>query len=77
MPAWRIVHLGGASSTAEFPIISEYNGVKRFYRKFYPKWQYPILRFLLKIGALGRMVLFGILEGKDAFKTYKKAFKKA
>jgi GT2 family glycosyltransferase len=77
LPDWSIIHLGGASSTVEFPILSEYKGVKRFYRKFYPKWQYPILRLLLRIGALGRIILFAILEGKETAKIYVKAFQQA
>lgn len=77
-PAWSINHLGGASSeTREFPLIHEYKGIKRFYKKFYPSWQFPILRFFLKLGALGRVVLFGILEGKEAADVYVKAFKLA
>ncbi len=77
-PSWSIVHLGGASSaTIEFPLISEYKGIKLFYKKHYPAWQYPVLRLLLKIGALGRVVLFGILEGRDTAAIYAKAFKQA
>lgn len=77
-PKWHIIHFGGASSeTAEFPLLNEYKGIKRFYKKFYPSWQLPVLRFLLKLGSLGRMVLFGILEGKEAASVYVKAFKLA
>lgn len=76
LPNWKIVHLGGASSkTSELPLTSEYKGIKRFYKKFYPSWQYPIVRFLLKVGALGRIILFGILEGAGSAKIYAKAFK--
>lgn len=77
LPQWSVVHFGGASSTAEFPIIQEYKGIKRFYKKHYPSWQLPVVRFLLKIGALGRIVLFGVLEGKEAAKIYAKAFAEA
>lgn len=74
-PRWSIVHLGGRSSKSrEFPLLSEYRGVKLFYRKHYPRWQYPILRVFLKIGALGRVILFGILEGGETAKIYAKAF---
>ncbi len=77
LPQWNIVHLGGASSTREFPIVSEFKGLKIFYKKHYAGWQYPILRLFLKIGSLGRALLFGILEGSDGFKTYVKAFEEA
>lgn len=74
LPKWSIVHLGGASGTKENAVLSEYKGVKLFYKKHYPLWQYPILRLLLKVGALGRMLLFGTLEGSGSFKIYAKAF---
>lgn len=77
LPRCNILHYGGASGTQELSVIAEYEGIKRFYKKFYPSWQYPVLRFLLKIGALGRIVLFGLVEGKGAAKTYAQAFRKA
>jgi len=76
LPRWDITHLGGASGTKESTILSEFRGVKRFYSKFYPKWQHLILRFLLKTGSLGRIIIFGILEGLNSAKIYAKAFKK-
>lgn len=77
-PKWSITHFGGKSSSSrEFPIISEFKGVKTFYKKHYPAWQFPILRLLLKIGALARMIVLGILEGSESFKIYAKAFKEA
>ncbi len=76
LPKWKITHLGGASSKSnEFSLISEYQGIIRFYKKFYSSWQIPILRLILKIGALGRMILFGILEGSETAKIYAKAFR--
>jgi len=74
LPQWSIIHYGGASGTKELSVIGEFNGLKRFYKKFYPSWQYPLLRLTLKIGALGRIVLFGILEGRETAKIYAKAF---
>jgi GT2 family glycosyltransferase len=75
LPKWSITHLGGASSTAEFPIISEYNGVKLFYKKHYPAWQFPFLRLSLKLGALWRTLVLGIIYGKEAASTYARAFR--
>lgn len=69
LPKFEITHLGGKSSNKEFPIISEFTALKQFYKKHYPAWQYPILRFLFKLGSLPRIILFG--------KTYVKAFKTA
>ncbi len=72
-PQWNIVHLGGASSTSEFPIISEFKGLRLFYKKNMPSWQYPVVIFFLKCGALLRIILFGLFKGKDSAKTYAKA----
>lgn len=76
-PKWSITHFGGASSIKEFPILSEYKNVKLFYKKHYPKWQYPILRFFLKVGALGRIIVLGIMRGKENATIYAKAYKEA
>jgi hypothetical protein len=73
-PKWAITHYGGASGKTWSNVVPEFEGVKRFYKKFYPRWQYPLLRLLLKIGALGRMLMFGILRGKEAAYAYAKAF---
>jgi GT2 family glycosyltransferase len=77
VPKWSITHLGGASGTSELSVLAEFEGVKTFYKKHYPAWQYMILRLFLKIGAFGRVVLFGILEGSKSAKIYAEAFKKA
>lgn len=76
LPRWNIIHYGGASSkVSEYPLLAEYKSIKKFYKKFYSTWQLPILRLLLKIGALGRVVLFTILKGKEAGNVYLKAFR--
>ncbi len=77
LPKWNIIHLGGASSTSEFPILSEYKGIKLFYRKNKPGWQMPLVRLFLKGGAALRIPFFGLIKGKEAAKTYAKAFKAA
>ena len=76
-PSWSITHLGGASSTSEFPILSEYKGIKLFFKKHMPRSQYPLIRVFLKIGALLRIFLLGIFKGKEAVKIYAKALKLA
>jgi GT2 family glycosyltransferase len=76
LPKWSITHLGGASSkSSEHSLLSEYEGIKKFYVKHYAAWQFPIVRLILKIGALGRIIVFGILEGSESAKTYAKAFR--
>lgn len=69
LPQFSITHLGSASGTRELSVISEYDGVKRFFKKFYPSWQLPIVRLFLKIGSLWRLLLFG--------RIYARAFKEA
>lgn len=76
-PTLSITHLGGASSTQEFPILSEYKGIKLFYKKHMPGWQYPFLIGFLKAGAALRTVIFGILKGREVAKIYAKAFQTA
>lgn len=75
LPKWSIVHIGGASTTAEFPILAEYQSIQLFYKKHKDKWQLVLLRVFLKGGALARIVLFGILKGKEVARTYAKAYK--
>lgn len=77
LPNWRITHHGGASGSTWSFVVPEFKGIKLFYKKHYPKWQFPIVRLLLKIGALGRIFLFGILKGSEAAKAYVNAFKEA
>jgi GT2 family glycosyltransferase len=75
LPKWNITHLGGASSTAEFPIISEFKGVKLFYEKNMANWKMILLKILLKSGVMIRIILYSIIKGKEARETYVKAFK--
>lgn len=77
LPKWSIAHYGGSSGKTWGHVIPEYEGVKLFYKKNYPAWQYPILRTLLKLGALWRIFILGALKGKGATKVYAQAFKVA
>jgi GT2 family glycosyltransferase len=74
LPEWWITHLGSASSTKEFPLLQEYKSMKLFYKKHMPEWQMPVLRTFLKLGALLRIPIFGLLKGKEVSKIYAKAF---
>lgn len=77
LPKWSITHLGGASSTTEFSILSEYKGMKLFYKKHKPSWQMPFLRIFLKGGSFLRIMIFGVIKGKEVAKVYAKAFMQA
>lgn len=87
VPDTAIIHIGGASSKGDLikfteggvgkeqSIIGEFEGLKRFYKKHYPTWQYPLLASLLKLAALLRFILYGFLKGESGAKRiYAKAF---
>lgn len=75
LPKWSIVHFGKASSSSANAIAREYEGVKLFYKKHYSAWRYWVLRLFLLTGALGRIVLFGILRGRREAGVYVQALK--
>ncbi len=71
-PVTSIVHQKGASSgTVVAGIVEEYLGLKYFFSKNKAKWQILPLKLVLKIGALARYLLFGIIlkhpEAKDTY----------
>jgi len=72
LPTWSIVHLGGASGNQERSFQLEYKGVKRFYKKHYPRWQYPLLLVFLKLGSLVRIFVFSILLDRKTAMIYQK-----
>lgn len=77
-PKAKIIHLKGKSSACGFKkaVLGEYQGLKKFYQKHKPRWEMPILIVLLKIGAMLRVIIFGILKGdKNKKKIYEKAYK--
>jgi GT2 family glycosyltransferase len=78
-PKAKIVHHGQQSSQGKSSaaILGEFKALKYIFKKHKPVWEYPILRLLLKIGALLRMFIFGILQGKETYAIYKKAFQMA
>ncbi len=74
LPKWKIVHFGSQSYGTENSIIFEMKNLKIFYSKHYPKWQLPILSFVLKFGCLLRIIVFSLFK-PDLVKIYAKAFK--
>lgn len=77
-PKAKVIHLKGKSSACGFEkaVLGEYQGLKKFYKKHKPGWEMPILIVLLKIGAMLRVIIFGILKGdKNKKKIYEKAYK--
>lgn len=74
LPQWQIIHYGQVSSSSEFAMTSEYKGIKIYYQKHESAWKMPILKLLLKIGAVLRIIVFGILKGPKVSRVYVKAF---
>lgn len=54
----QIIHLGGASATNKLdPILNEYKGILSFFKKHKSKFQYKVVKLLLKINALIRAII--------------------
>ena len=73
----KIVHIGRGSSqqipTSAF--IGEFKAIIYYYQKYKSKLSLQIVRLLLKIGALARIAIFGLLGKKQLVKCYVEAFK--
>ena len=68
VPDANVIHYQFASSKgiSENALLGEYKGIKYIFKKHKPKWQIPILRILLKLGASLRILVFGtILKDKE------------
>ena len=67
----QIIHLGGASATNKIdPIVNEYLGILAFFKKHKPKWQYPLVKFLIKFNAISRSVIYFIRGNKKTASLY-------
>jgi len=80
IPQAQVVHWGQdpAGPRKENAVLGEYQGLKYFFQKHRPAWQFPLLRFLLKVNALLRLFLFGkIMQDRRLGKIYEKAFRLA
>lgn len=78
-PNVKIKHLKGQSSSgSQAGIVEEFKTLKYIFQKHKPSWQFPILRNILRLGALLRIILFGIILGdRKRLHIYAKAFKVA
>jgi len=73
----KVVHFQFQSSKgiSTNAILGEYKGIKYVFEKHKPGWEMPLLQFLLKVGALLRMLVFGtILRDKQKYAIYRQAF---
>lgn len=78
-PNGTVVHYKGASTlAAKGGIIEEFPGIIYFFQKHKSKWQAVLVKFLIRIGILLRMLVFGIIKkDRQSLKLYAKAFKLA
>jgi len=79
-PGAKIIHFKGKSSKNGFQkaVLGEYQGLKKFYQKHQSVPKLFCLRLLLKMGALLRILIFGILSGdRQKRNIYEKAFRVA
>lgn len=71
----EIIHKERGSSNKTFAIVNIFKGIKLFYKKHKPKWQYLVVLFLLKTKAFILVVLGEIVNNKYIKDTYKQALK--
>lgn len=78
-PVSRLVHLGQGSSKkiSKNAILGEYKGILYFYQKYYSQMALQMVTILLKMGALLRIIAFGLLGRKELVKIYAEAIKVA
>ena len=74
LPKWKTVLYGMVTNGSEKATVMEMQNLKLFYKKQMPSWQLPILTFVLKFGALLRLVIYTILGRINVAKIYAKAF---
>jgi len=74
-PSVWITHLKGGSSTTGLrgAILGEMHGLLYFFTKHKPSWQRSILKAILKLGSLGRMVLYSLLKKPELVSIYTEA----
>jgi len=61
---------GGSAKTKYSGIIEEFHGLNYFYDKYYPKVSRILLCFTLYIGALLRVLVFGIIKNSEKKHLY-------
>ncbi len=78
-PSTKIVHIGRGSSgqISKRAFVGEFEGLKYFYNKHKAPTSLQIMRILLKIGALARILVFGILGRKETARAYVEVLKVA
>jgi GT2 family glycosyltransferase len=74
----QIMHLGQGSGSPKNALLGEYKGLQYLYQKHHSRWQLSLVRLFLKLGALLRIIIFGMIRGDAQRKTiYQEAYKLA
>lgn len=76
-PLSSVFHLKGASSRrGQAGIMEEFQGLVYYFKKYHSSWQLPLLRLFLRLGALARVLIFGIIaKDYEARRVYGKLAK--
>lgn len=61
LPTAKVTHLGSASSSSKNAIIGELKGYIYIWAKHKPIWQQGIVKWLIQLGILLRIILFGTM----------------
>jgi GT2 family glycosyltransferase len=74
VPLTKIIHLARKSGSQAGALLGEYRGLVYFYQKHKPAWQFFLLKILLRLGALLRLFIFGIIMAdREKRKIYAQA----
>jgi len=61
LPSAKITHFGSASSSSKNAILGELKGYVYIWAKHKPLWQKPLTTWLIQLGILLRVILFGTM----------------
>ena len=72
----KLAHLGQGSGASKNAILGEYQGLIYIFQKHKSGLQLSFLKFMLKLGAFLRVVLFGmIIQDEERKQIYQQALK--
>lgn len=69
----QITHFGQASSSSKNAILGEMKGYLYIWAKHFPAWQLPVLKLILKFGALARILVYTLKSQPKAVAIYHEA----
>jgi len=72
-PHAEVVHLGSASSSSEQAIVGEFKSYQYIWQKHFPAYQQRLLRWILRAGALFRMLIYRLTGNQIQATIYREA----